>query len=384
MAKRKNIAVVYDYNENWIGGTYYIQNLLSAINSIADNKKPVVCVFTNSEKHYQELKELTGYPYIKQINPSKKKSLLVRAVNKIYRYVVGTNLITGIPAKIAAVFPAANEYWFQKKQSFLYWIPDFQEHQFPHFFSAWELGERKKHQQGILEKGKQIVFSSEAARKDFNTIYPDNEMRQFVLPFAVTHNHLRENKKNILAAYNLTQPYFICSNQFWKHKNHSVILEALALAKQRNPAVTVVFTGKENDHRHPGYFEELKTRIQQLGIEANTRFLGFIPRSDQLLLMQKSVAVIQPSLFEGWSTVVEDAKSLGANIIASDIEVHKEQLVTYVNKQFFETHNAHELARLLTQQLPAGKPLAARYDYAKDVERFGERFMKIVEQVSGK
>jgi len=41
--------------------------------------------------------------------------------------------------------------------------------------------------------------------------------------------------------------------------------------------------------------------------------------------MKKSIAIIQPSLFEGWSTVVEDAKSLGKNIIVSDINVHIEQ-----------------------------------------------------------
>jgi len=36
--------------------------------------------------------------------------------------------------------------------------------------------------------------------------------------------------------------------------------------------------------------------------------------------------VIQPSLFEGWSTVIEDARALGRPVIASDIPVHREQL----------------------------------------------------------
>ena len=41
--------------------------------------------------------------------------------------------------------------------------------------------------------------------------------------------------------------------------------------------------------------------------------------------MRQSVAVLQPSLFEGWSTTVEEAKSIGKTILLSDIPVHREQ-----------------------------------------------------------
>ena len=41
--------------------------------------------------------------------------------------------------------------------------------------------------------------------------------------------------------------------------------------------------------------------------------------------MKHSVGVINPSLFEGWSTTVEETKSLGLNMVLSDIPVHREQ-----------------------------------------------------------
>ncbi|MFM6026689.1 MAG: glycosyltransferase, partial [Dolichospermum sp.] len=50
----------------------------------------------------------------------------------------------------------------------------------------------------------------------------------------------------------------------------------------------------------------------------------------------------QPSLFEGWSTVIEDAKSLGKNLIASDLDVHLEQ--SPINCRFFNRSSAEELA----------------------------------------
>jgi hypothetical protein len=45
-----------------------------------------------------------------------------------------------------------------------------------------------------------------------------------------------------------------------------------------------------------------------------------------LQIMKNASAVIQSSLFEGWSTVVEDVKALNQNIIVSDLRVHREQL----------------------------------------------------------
>ena len=49
-------------------------------------------------------------------------------------------------------------------------------------------------------------------------------------------------------------------------------------------------------------------------------------RAEQLLLMKYAQAVIQPSLFEGWSTVIEDAISLQVPVIASNLPVNIEQL----------------------------------------------------------
>jgi glycosyltransferase involved in cell wall biosynthesis len=36
--------------------------------------------------------------------------------------------------------------------------------------------------------------------------------------------------------------------------------------------------------------------------------------------------MFQPSLYEGWSTTIEEAIYLGTPIVASDLQVHKEQL----------------------------------------------------------
>ena len=63
--------------------------------------------------------------------------------------------------------------------------------------------------------------------------------------------------------YRLHEPYFIVSNQFWQHKNHLVILESLKLLSQKGIKISIVFTGKESDHRSPGYFKRLKDFVEK-------------------------------------------------------------------------------------------------------------------------
>ena len=60
-------------------------------------------------------------------------------------------------------------------------------------------------------------------------------------------------------------------------------------------------------------------------MKANFRYLGMIPLDHVYALLRASVALINPSRFEGWSTTVEEAKSFGVPMILSDIDVHREQ-----------------------------------------------------------
>jgi glycosyltransferase involved in cell wall biosynthesis len=121
-----------------------------------------------------------------------------------------------------------------------------------------------------------------------------------------------------------------------------------------------------------------------LDIAGNLRFLGFIDREEQLLLMKHAIAVIQPSLFEGWSTVVEDSKSIGARLIVSDIAVHQEQLEAYGGKWFFSPTDEKQLAERISEAMQASAKQVpqARYEYSKDIVRFAEKFIEIIESLN--
>ncbi|MEQ8925246.1 MAG: glycosyltransferase, partial [Fulvivirga sp.] len=102
--------------------------------------------------------------------------------------------------------------------------------------------------------------------------------------------------------------------------------------------------------------------------------VGFVDREDQLILMKNSLAVIQPSFFEGWSTVIEDAKLLGKPVLASNLDVHKEQLGKA--GYFFDPKDSSELMELLLKV--SGNAITYNMDYRQNQMEFGKLFLKLI------
>ena len=103
---------------------------------------------------------------------------------------------------------------------------------------------------------------------------------------------------------------------------------------------------------------------------------------DQIQLMRRCLAVIQPSRFEGWSTVVEDARTMGKPMIISDFPVHLEQNPPY--SYFFSQGNPQGLAAVLqkvTTKLEPGPnstiEAKVRGENLDRVQQFGRRFLEI-------
>lgn len=385
MAKRKKIALIYSYNENWIGGTYYIENLILALSCLSENQQPELLVFITEESGIEKLKQNVKYTHWSFYRLEHKSlPLYKRFLNKLTDFALGRRFIGPVHIEADLVFPlpTAWRYFFASVPKHLYWIPDFQEHFLPAFFQPQELIDREANHQLVLKSAKHIIFSSYAAQNDFNIIYPENKLAQHVLQFAVDSRSIQTGL-NCLATYSINRPYFICSNQFWRHKNHALVLRAIEQVKHEHPEVLVVFTGKEFDHRNPDYFDSLVILKEELSLDVEVKFLGFIPRQDQLALMQNSIAVIQPSLFEGWSTVIEDAKSLSIPLLVSDLDVHREQLTAYESKLYFSPDSVDTLSQNMVAVLEGELP-RCHYDYHDDFIRFGNHFMNIIQVITSR
>ena len=165
------------------------------------------------------------------------------------------------------------------------------------------------------------------------------------------------------------------SNQFYKHKNHIVVLKALTKIIEKGiKDIHIVMTGKMEHYNDPEFIIQLREEIELNRLEPYLSMLDVIPRQDQLCLMNHAKAVIQPSLFEGWSTVIEDAKSLQVGVIASDIDIHKEQLAD--KGIYFDSHNESDLADCLSSFSKDHSALLYE-KYETRVENFAKKFLDL-------
>lgn len=376
MAARARLGIPFNYDENWIGGAYYVQNLVTALSLLPAERQPDVFVLAHDRKSYDFIAKAANYSRIEWVQPAFLNDIdggifkKLRLIQKI----VPAFLKRAIKFDVIYPFPIDR----QAKQT-VCWIPDLQQKHLPELFDAAELEMRDKQVRYFFENFDHIVFSSESARSDFHNFYPEARCKTYVVHFAVFNAPPPQlSIAEIRSKYQLPDVFFYCPNQFWIHKNHKVVLEAVALLKQRGVSVCVVFSGKEHDHRAPGHTQALKDRAKELGIADQVRFLGFLPRDEQTMLFGEARAIIQPSLFEGWSTVIEDAKAISQYVIASNLPVNREQ--TKHNASFFDPHDATTLAAKL-ERFSSGEVPRVIVDYRPRQLAFAEDFMKVVEGV---
>jgi glycosyltransferase involved in cell wall biosynthesis len=381
MAERTRIGLIFSYDENWIGGAYYILNIVHALNTVNDIRKPHIVVLATKNEDFELLKNSTKYPYLSYFKfPAKAHySIIERVINKLSRLILNKNTIIKKPSQpdISFLYPAEHKSIQIDGLKKVNWIPDFQEEFLPQFFSEEEILKRKKLQKETVAQGDSVVFSSKDAQQHFQKLYPESKADLKVIHFAVTHPDFSNEDIHLLKKkYDLPNNYFFAPNQFWAHKNHMVILKAVKQLKDKGEEIVVAFSGKEQDRRNIGYVDKLKAFINQNQLEPNIKFLGFIERTEQLCILKNAMAVIQPSLFEGWSTVVEDAKSIEKHLILSNLNVHKEQIDNGVT--FFNPNSEIELASII-QNMVEKLPENYNHNYDKKILSFGNDFLKLVE-----
>ena len=214
-------------------------------------------------------------------------------------------------------------------------------------------------------------------RDDIARAYPHLAEKLRVVHFTtvVAAESLLQPIDAVLARHGLPGRFMLVANQFWAHKNHTT---AFAAASQFN--LPLVCTGELSDDRDAAYSQRLRQRLANAQAESDIRVLGVVEREDYLQLVRAARVVLQPSLFEGWSSIVEDARAFGRPIALSSIPVHREQdppLATY-----FDPHSATSLAaavREAANTAPLPEQVAFERQWLRSKE-YASAFLEVARQ----
>lgn len=370
---KKGILIFAYGDAGWIGGTYYKRNIVFSLlqNEWICKKHNIVIL---SDEETIEL--------FKCFDNFKNVFLVVGKSGELYLSAVFLKF------HIRYSFPDYETHIGKlMRVHVINWIPDFQHKVYPENFSKEECEGRTSWHQSIVRKKNALVLSSNSAKSDFEKFYSPKE-KTYIVPFvSYIEPELRQmdelTERKVIGKYSLTAQKYVCiCNQFWKHKNHIVVLKAILALLEKEPKLNVkfVFTGALEDYRNPEYYKQILDYLQNEKIEPYVKVLGFIDRIEQLVLMKNAQFIIQPSLFEGWGTVVEDAKVLDKRVLLSDIPVHREQMNEKC--ELFNPHDPQELAYKIDNMLKTedvgdiNNGIKKMYENAKIYSKGFERLLR--------
>ena len=339
-------------SKSWMGGYNYLLSLVSALVKY-ESKRVQPVLFYGSDALLSDIepfKKLSGLIIVEHHAFIKK----TQTVGLLQALILGKNFqVTKAfsDKNIDVVFEPARFYGWRLKQSCIAWFPDFQHRYMPHLFSRLSWLKRESGFKMQINSKRAVLLSSDDAKKDCKKFYTIESSRIAVIKFpTVISKHLLDvDFSTFKTQYTLPEKFIYVPNQFWLHKNHMVLIEALALLQSKGKVPTIICTGNTQDPRSSDHFSLLQKKITQLNLADHFRILGLIPREHALALLRSCTLLINPSFFEGWNTGVEEAKAFNVPMLLSNIDVHQEQASN--TAQFFDPNSAKNLAKMVEQEM---------------------------------
>lgn len=226
----------------------------------------------------------------------------------------------------------------------------------PYFFTVWDLNhrtdpyfpelcnngqfsEREKVYYPILAAASRVIIGNEIGKKHIEKYYnvsPDNIRINPM--FTPNYVYEVEPDVSVLSKFNIQKDKFIIyPAQFWTHKNHIRLIEAMSILNKEGSDLKAILTGSDK-----GNFEYIKKKVKEYNIEDKVIFTGFITQAELICLYKNAYALVYLSLCGPDNIPPLEAMALNCPAIVSGIEGHREQLKDCA--LFFEQLNATDLA----------------------------------------
>ena len=360
---------------DWGGGRDFMCNLVEGLSYAQESSELYIILPPENTLWLWKMAVISSFdtvtqgkglgPAIKQMTSSYKKGIslnrneeLLRQINSINGNVslikigkVDSSMIKPIMKKhLDIIFPVIHSLGKSFPIPWMGYIPDIQHIELPNNFSEEVKLRRDEEHKSILADSVSVMVHSEKVKNDLERYYDTRKTKIFPIPFCPgpPKGWFDDDQiASVRTKYNIRGRYFLISNQFWVHKDHGTAFEALKAMFDDSPdlrTIDLVCTGLTNDPRFPNHFEKLKDKILKLGLKNSVHFLGYISKMDQMALMNGSIGLIQPSLYEGspGGYSVYDAVKYGVPVIASDIPVNKE--IDSDRVMFFKAGSGADLA----------------------------------------
>jgi glycosyltransferase involved in cell wall biosynthesis len=164
-----------------------------------------------------------------------------------------------------------------------------------------------------------VIANTEFTRRDLQELAGAPPERTRVVYYGLQPNLRREHDPDVLRTvrerYGLPERFFVYVGTIEPRKNVDRIIQAYALARQRDGVnIPLVLAGQKG-----WFFEGTVALPTKLGIAEHVIFTDYVSPADLPAVYSQTEALVFPTLYEGFGLPVLEAMACGAPVITSNV-----------------------------------------------------------------
>ena len=164
----------------------------------------------------------------------------------------------------------------------------------------------------VLKQSEHLICNSQSTAQDIVKFcnIPANKITPILLAYDANHfRPIIEKDSQSRSLY----PYFLYIGRHDPYKNISRVISAFANLKSSEYQL---WLSGPSDKR---YTPALKQQAQELGVADRVKFLDYVPYEDLPRIIGEAIALVFPSLWEGFGLPVLEAMACGTPVITSNL-----------------------------------------------------------------
>ena len=192
---------------------------------------------------------------------------------------------------------------------------------FPEVSAKGRYGIREHRFRNIATWCTGVMVDSEVGRQHVVESYGVPAAKVYPLPY-VAPSYLQDNheRADFDTHYRLPVKFLFYPAQFWAHKNHLRLLDAVHRVAERYPDIALVLSGGKHYA-----FDDVQRRVDDLGMHERIQFVGYVPDADLNGLYRRARALVMPTFFGPTNIPPLEAMAIGCPVLVSGIYGMPEQ-----------------------------------------------------------
>ncbi|MEM8585648.1 MAG: glycosyltransferase family 1 protein [Bacteroidota bacterium] len=230
---------------------------------------------------------------------------------------------------------------------------------------------------GILKRTHLVLTNSRNTQMDVERVYPFCQGKTAMIHLGADERFQPVQSREFLVAHDLSNPYFLFVGTIEPRKNLGILLAAYRKFRNTYPAVIDLVIVGQKGWKSDAFYEQL----EQHPYRADIRLPGYIPFDQLLEAYSHSLAMVYPSIYEGFGFPVLEALACGTNVICTNNSSLPEvggELAYYFDTEEELVASMHEL---LDQPDEAARRRTKGPSWAKTFS--WEKYVEVFERVIG-